>query len=124
MARLTKAERAEFAKLPFKEGPYLKEPRNASPKPHGEAGFTTLERRWARPTCDVNGMISGYTGVGPKTIIPAQATIKLTCRLRYRTRILSGLWTVCGNMLPGSFCREFGWSSRSITGRRQGSCAI
>jgi acetylornithine deacetylase/succinyl-diaminopimelate desuccinylase-like protein len=76
---LTTAERAEFAKLPFKEGPYLKDLGIA--KPHGETGFTTLERRWARPTCDVNGMISGYTGVGPKTIVPAQATIKLTCRL-------------------------------------------
>jgi acetylornithine deacetylase/succinyl-diaminopimelate desuccinylase-like protein len=76
---LTAAERAEFAKLPFKESPYLKDLGVA--KPHGETGFTTLERRWARPTCDVNGMISGYTGVGPKTIVPAQATIKLTCRL-------------------------------------------
>lgn len=76
---LTAAERAEFAKLPFKEGAYLKDLGVA--KAHGETGFTTLERRWARPTCDVNGMISGYTGVGPKTIVPAQATIKLTCRL-------------------------------------------
>jgi len=76
---LTAAERAEFAKLPFKEAPYLKSLGVA--KPHGESGFSTLERRWARPTCDVNGMISGYTGVGPKTIIPAQSTIKLTCRL-------------------------------------------
>jgi len=76
---LTAAERDEFAKLPFKEGAYLKELGIA--KPHGETGFTTLERRWARPTCDVNGLISGYTGVGPKTIVPAQATIKLTCRL-------------------------------------------
>ena len=76
---LTKKERAEFAKLPFKESQYLKS--LGLKKPHGEAKFTTLERRWARPTCDVNGMISGYTGVGPKTIVPAQATIKLTCRL-------------------------------------------
>jgi acetylornithine deacetylase/succinyl-diaminopimelate desuccinylase-like protein len=76
---LTKKERSAFAKLPFKESAYLKD--LGVKKPHGETKFTTLERRWARPTCDVNGLISGYTGVGPKTIVPAEARIKLTCRL-------------------------------------------
>ena len=47
----------------------------------GEKGFTTLERRWTRPTCEVNGLFSGYTGAGPKTIVPSTATVKITCRL-------------------------------------------
>ena len=72
---------------------------------HGEAGFTTLERRWARPTCDVNGLISGYTGVGPKTIVPAKATIKLTCRLvpnQIPARVVESLRTYAqSQLLPG-----------------------
>jgi len=76
---LTAAERQQFAALPFDEPAYLKE--LGSPAAWGETGYTTLERRWARPTCDVNGMYGGYTGVGPKTIVPAQATAKITCRL-------------------------------------------
>ncbi|MBX3356650.1 MAG: dipeptidase [Phycisphaeraceae bacterium] len=47
----------------------------------GEAGFTTLERMWARPTCDCNGIVAGYTGVGAKTVIPAEARTKVSCRL-------------------------------------------
>ncbi|MCA9014276.1 MAG: dipeptidase [Planctomycetaceae bacterium] len=76
---LTQEERDQFAALPFDEAKFMNDLGvNAVA---GEAGFTTLERRWARPTCDVNGMISGYTGEGPKTIVPAQARVKLTCRL-------------------------------------------
>ena len=76
---LTDAERAGFAKLPFDEAAYRTELGVGAV--HGEAGFTTLERRWARPTCDVNGITGGYQGAGPKTIVPAQATAKITCRL-------------------------------------------
>jgi acetylornithine deacetylase/succinyl-diaminopimelate desuccinylase-like protein len=47
----------------------------------GELGYTAIERRSARPTCDVNGMVSGYTGEGPKTIVPAWASAKISCRL-------------------------------------------
>jgi acetylornithine deacetylase/succinyl-diaminopimelate desuccinylase-like protein len=47
----------------------------------GEAGFSTLERRWARPTCDVHGLWSGYQGEGGKTIIPAKAGAKVSFRL-------------------------------------------
>lgn len=47
----------------------------------GETGFTTLERRWARPTCDVHGLWSGYQGEGGKTIIPAKAGAKVSFRL-------------------------------------------
>ena len=47
----------------------------------GEAGYSTLERRWARPTFDINGLTSGHQGEGVKTIIPATAKAKLSFRL-------------------------------------------
>ena len=47
----------------------------------GEAGYTTLERKWARPTCDVNGIYGGYAGPGPKTVLPCKAGAKLSFRL-------------------------------------------
>ena len=76
---LSEQERANFAALPFSESDFLET--TGSPGPHGEAGFSTLERRWARPTCDVNGMTAGYQGPGPKTIVPATASAKLSFRL-------------------------------------------
>lgn len=47
----------------------------------GESGFTTLEKLWTRPTCEVNGLLSGYTGEGAKTVLPAKAMAKVSCRL-------------------------------------------
>ncbi len=47
----------------------------------GEKGFSTLERLWSRPTCDINGLFAGYTGEGAKTVIGATATAKISCRL-------------------------------------------
>ena len=47
----------------------------------GEAGYTTLERRWARPTFDVHGLMGGYQGEGGKTIIPSWAAAKISFRL-------------------------------------------
>ena len=48
---------------------------------HGESGYTTLERRWARPTFDVHGLMGGYQGEGGKTIIPSYAAAKISFRL-------------------------------------------
>ncbi len=76
---LSDEERRAFANLPFDEASFLE--KLGLGAPFGEEGFTTLERRWARPTCDVNGIKSGYTGEGPKTIVPAKAMAKLSCRL-------------------------------------------
>jgi acetylornithine deacetylase/succinyl-diaminopimelate desuccinylase-like protein len=76
---LTDAERAEFGKLPFNEKRYRKE--IGAPKLHGESGYTTLERVWGRPTFEVNGMLSGFTGDGSKTVIPAVAMAKVSMRL-------------------------------------------
>jgi acetylornithine deacetylase/succinyl-diaminopimelate desuccinylase-like protein len=76
---LTETERAAVAALPFDEEAYLA--RLGLPALVGEAGYSTLERRGARPTLDVNGMWSGFQGDGAKTIIPAHAHAKVSCRL-------------------------------------------
>ncbi len=47
----------------------------------GEKGYSVLERLWIRPTCEVNGLLSGYTGEGAKTVLPAKAMAKVSCRL-------------------------------------------
>ncbi|MCY0884916.1 MAG: dipeptidase [Firmicutes bacterium] len=76
---LSPAEREEWARLPFSEAGFLAE--TGAPDLFGEAGYTTLERIWGRPTLEVNGLWSGFTGEGRKTIIPARARAKLSCRL-------------------------------------------
>ncbi|MBS0260909.1 MAG: dipeptidase [Planctomycetes bacterium] len=76
---LSPQEREGFAKLPFNEQQFLAD--LGVPAGWGEAGYTSIERRWARPTCDVNGITGGYQGEGPKTIIPSWARAKITCRL-------------------------------------------
>jgi len=77
---LTAAERASFARLPFDEARWLGETA-ASRATAGEAGYSTLERIWARPTAEVHGIWGGYTGPGSKTIIPTDAHVKLSFRL-------------------------------------------
>lgn len=76
---LSTADRAALAALPFDEDAYRES--LGLPALFGEAGFTTLERRGARPTLDVNGLWGGFQGVGSKTIIPAKAHAKVSCRL-------------------------------------------
>jgi acetylornithine deacetylase/succinyl-diaminopimelate desuccinylase-like protein len=77
---LTDAERALFARLPFEEKAWLADA-GGSRAAAGEAGYTTLERVWARPTAEVNGMWGGHTGPGAKTIVPSQAHAKVSFRL-------------------------------------------
>jgi acetylornithine deacetylase/succinyl-diaminopimelate desuccinylase-like protein len=76
---LTPNERADIAALPFEDASYLQQV--GAPATFGEAGYTTLERQWTRPTLDVNGMWGGYQGPGSKTVIPSEAHAKITCRL-------------------------------------------
>jgi acetylornithine deacetylase/succinyl-diaminopimelate desuccinylase-like protein len=72
-------ERTAFAKLPFSESEFRAD--LAVPALTGEEGYTTLERKWARPTCDINGIFGGYAGPGPKTVLPCKAGAKLSFRL-------------------------------------------
>jgi len=76
---LTQEERDAWAKLPFSEKQYRKD--FGVPKLQGETGYTTLERTWARPTLEVNGLLSGFTGEGAKTVLPAVAMAKISMRL-------------------------------------------
>jgi acetylornithine deacetylase/succinyl-diaminopimelate desuccinylase-like protein len=76
---LTDTERRLFAKLPFDEDAWLRTAK--SPAVVGEAGYSVLERIWARPTAELNGLWGGHTGHGSKTIVPSEAHAKLSFRL-------------------------------------------
>ncbi len=76
---LAASERAMWAGLGFSDDQFKKQ--LGVPALTGEEGFTTLERRWARPTFDVHGLMGGYQGEGGKTIIPAWAGAKISFRL-------------------------------------------
>lgn len=75
----TKQERDSIASLPFDEAAYQKE--IGAGALSGEAGYSTLERRWVRPTLDVNGLLCGFTGEGSMTVLPAKAMAKVSMRL-------------------------------------------
>jgi acetylornithine deacetylase/succinyl-diaminopimelate desuccinylase-like protein len=79
VVELSDDDRRRIAELPFDEAAYLA--RLGLPALHGEVGYSTLERRGARPTLDVNGIWGGFQGEGGKTIIPAHAHAKISCRL-------------------------------------------
>jgi acetylornithine deacetylase/succinyl-diaminopimelate desuccinylase-like protein len=76
---LQEEERKAWATLPFNEKKYKKD--FGIPKLFGESSYTTLERTWARPTFEVNGLLSGFTGEGAKTVLPAVAMAKVSMRL-------------------------------------------
>ena len=80
VAELTQAERHLFGRLPFDEKAWLVTAGNSGAA-SGEAGFSTIERIWARPTAEINGMWGGHTGPGGKTIVPREAHAKLSFRL-------------------------------------------
>ena len=71
--------RAEIRGLPHDDRAYQSELGVAALT--GEKGYGTLERLWIRPTCDVNGILCGYTGEGAKTVLPARAMAKVSFRL-------------------------------------------
>jgi len=76
---LSPQERDAWQRLPFDEQQFARDLGLRSLC--GESGHTTLERRWARPTLDINGLTSGYQGPGAKTVIPSTASAKVSMRL-------------------------------------------
>jgi len=76
---LPREEQEALRSLAFDEAGFLHE--SGSPVPFGEKGYSTVERIWVRPTLDVNGMWSGYTGEGSKTVLPSFAAAKVSMRL-------------------------------------------
>jgi acetylornithine deacetylase/succinyl-diaminopimelate desuccinylase-like protein len=90
---ISAAERELIARLPFDEAAWLAEAGHSGAV-RGEAGYSTLERIWTRPTAEVNGMWGGHTGAGAKTIVPAEAHAKLSFRLvadQQPTAVIAGL---------------------------------
>ena len=125
-------ERQAFAALPFDDGAFCEGLGVGAV--FGEPGFTTLERRWVRPTFDVNGIVSGYTGEGPKSIVPAEARCKFGCRLvpnqdpeKIETSLKAFMQSHCPPGLtlsfpPGALRTRFGVRyDESVYGRRAGS---
>lgn len=76
---LSPEEREAWARLPFDPEAFREEV--GAPALFGEAGYTPLEQVWARPTLEINGLWGGFTGEGTKTVLPAEAHAKITCRL-------------------------------------------
>ncbi len=76
---VTEQEHADFARLPNDDAHYLAE--TGVPALWGEDGYISAERTGARPTLEVNGLLSGWTGPGSKTVLPAKAMAKISCRL-------------------------------------------
>ncbi|MCZ6835595.1 MAG: dipeptidase [Planctomycetota bacterium] len=76
---LSDEERTQLSNLGFDGDAYLGE--LGLKEGFGETGYSMLERLWTRPTCDINGLLGGYTGEGAKTVIGASAMAKISCRL-------------------------------------------
>jgi acetylornithine deacetylase/succinyl-diaminopimelate desuccinylase-like protein len=105
--------RAQWESLGFDELEYLGGA--GIPQPFGEKGRTTLERMWSRPTLDCNGIFGGYTQKGAKTVIPAEATVKLSCRLVGKQdphRVYAALQEFFARRLPAG-CRAE-WHSHGL----------
>lgn len=77
---LSDAERENFASLPFDEEEFREESVGA-PGLARDKEFSVLEQLWCRPTLDINGLLSGFTGKGAKTVIPSKAMAKVSMRL-------------------------------------------
>ncbi len=78
--------------------------------PAGERDRTPLEQLWSRPTCDVNGVVGGYTGAGTKTVLPAKATAKVSFRLvgaQSPERVVQAFRSFVASRLPPDVKAEF-----------------
>jgi len=89
-------EREAWARLPFGDAEILAV--TGAPALFGEAGYTSLERVWARPTAEVNGLGGGFQGIGTKTVLPREALAKLTFRLVPGQQPAAVLEKVCAHL--------------------------
>ncbi len=98
---LTEIERESFQALPFNERAFMQQ--LGVEGTSGEAGYSNLERRWARPSCDINGLWSGYQGEGAKTVLPARAGAKVSFRLvpnQDPAKITAGFHELVASLTP------------------------
>ena len=101
VVELEAREREQFASLPFSEEEFKS--KLGIEAVHGEQGFTTLERRWARPTCDINGIWGGDQGDGAKTVLPSRAGAKCSWRIvpcQEPDKIREGVEQMLESLLP------------------------
>jgi len=111
---LTEEERAEFRSLPFDEAAFQQD--LGVEALSGEKGFSTLERRWGRPSLDVNGIWGGYQGEGEKTILPGKAAAKFSFRLvpgQDPEKITANLRELLAGLLPPGIKLELVESHRA-----------
>lgn len=76
---ITERDREQLGRIPFDDKAYVEE--TGVPELGGEEGYSPLEQLGYRPTCDVNGLLSGFTGEGAKTVLPSTAMAKVSFRL-------------------------------------------
>jgi acetylornithine deacetylase/succinyl-diaminopimelate desuccinylase-like protein len=111
----TDEERALIASLPFDEQQWLA---NAhSQTPHGEAGWSTLERVWVRPTAEVNGFWGGHVGAGTKTIVPREAHAHVSFRLvagQEPAKVRQALETWLADVTPRGATLTLGWEGDGV----------
>ncbi|MSP00616.1 MAG: dipeptidase [Acetobacteraceae bacterium] len=102
------AQRAQWDQLGFSEAAFLDDIGLSAPV--GERGYSALERLWARPTADINGIWGGYTGQGAKTVIAAEASAKITFRLvsgQDPDEVMAQFKTFVSDRLPEGATAEF-----------------
>ena len=111
---LTEAERETWRKLPFSEAEFTQSV--GITRGSGEVGYSTLERQWARPTLDVNGLTAGYQGPGAKTVIGSKASAKISMRLvpgQSPVKIQAAFEKALKDRLPDNVKYEIKWHGAS-----------
>jgi acetylornithine deacetylase/succinyl-diaminopimelate desuccinylase-like protein len=111
---LTDQERETWRQLPFVDADFAASV--GIPAGSGEAGYSSLERKWARPTCDVNGLTAGYQGVGAKTVIGSVASAKVSMRLvpdQQPAKIQAGFEQALRDRLPPNVKHTVQWFGAS-----------
>ena len=104
---ISELERSQLAALPFDERAYQQQIGVSGLS--GEEGYTTLQRRWARPTFDLNGLTSGYQGEGSKTVLPKTASAKFSFRLvpnQDPEKVARALRAMLAKLCPPGICFE------------------